>query len=735
MKNLKRILSFFIVMGFMFVMLGFRVAAVATSKTVTYTVTSKTAVSESGYGNGTSATYTQTYGTACQATSGNSFTLTVTFDYDSTITGLVLSMKSNSKGGAGSLSATISGSKTATIASIEESAFNTASWNGKYTTSYVDVTPTVTSTAVEAGDKLTIHIAATVNSLYCESYSITYTADIPSNPSVSITAPTNQNLMVGNTLQLESSYFDIDNPTPDEWASSNTNAATVSSTGLVTPVGLGTTNITRTVGGTASNAIALKIWPSNTSNISVATALAIAEFAGSSNSPYSYSSAGTVSEVIDANNFTLFDGNDSITVYMQSHGFRTNDSVVVNGKLKKYNSTLEYSNPTATGYTVTFNTDGGTPSYDTITGLASGAKISDPGSPTKTGYSFTGWYNGDAKWNFDTNTVTSSIVLTAKWASNTVPTPITNALESTNAYMSLAYAYTLNKVDNPTTYTKATSISHLSAGDSIIIVSKMSDGTYYAMTNSLSSNTLAKSAAITIEDGVITSDISSNFVWTLYGNTTSGWDLKNGDNFINPASGTGIGFANSENHKLTFVSSGNNSYFLNNGTRTMICGSSGFKNYATSNIGGSGYAVEVYIFVKQATAKYTVRDVDFRIRCAIDEGLAVLNEDYAITFGIEVTAGGKTVRYSNSDGAAFQTSGGKQFVTLDLGDMLNTNYANLDTEFTVKAYVGYDGGIIYSTNEKTYSVKGMVNQYYNVEHIDAVEGLKEILESYGYTFE
>ena len=148
-----------------------------------------------------------------------------------------------------------------------------------------------------------------------------------------------------------------------------------------------------------------------------------------------------------------------------------------------------------------------------------------------------------------------------------------------------------------------------------------------------------------------------------------------------------------------------------------------------------GYASEMYVYVKQTTAKYSVRNVKFRIRCAIDDSLAILNEDYAVTLGIEITAGGNTVRYGSNNGATFQTGGGKCYVTLDLGDMLNTNYSNLDTEFTVRAYVVYQGAYFYSTNTKTYSVKGMVDYYYNNQHIDAVSGLKEILENYGYTFD
>lgn len=41
-------------------------------------------------------------------------------------------------------------------------------------------------------------------------------------------------------------------------------------------------------------------------------------------------------------------------------------------------------------------------------------KASAPDTPVKSGYRFVGWYNGNAKWDFDTS-VTENLTLTAKW--------------------------------------------------------------------------------------------------------------------------------------------------------------------------------------------------------------------------------------------------------------------------------------------------------------------------------
>ncbi len=63
--------------------------------------------------------------------------------------------------------------------------------------------------------------------------------------------------------------------------------------------------------------------------------------------------------------------------------------------------------------TVTFNSDGGTPVEEAK--VLRGQKVPKPtDDPTKSGHTFTGWYLGDEKYNFDTP-VTAPLTLTAKW--------------------------------------------------------------------------------------------------------------------------------------------------------------------------------------------------------------------------------------------------------------------------------------------------------------------------------
>ncbi|MDY2943573.1 MAG: chitobiase/beta-hexosaminidase C-terminal domain-containing protein [Paludibacteraceae bacterium] len=148
------------------------------AESVTFTVTSTTTVSTSGTApDGSSATFKNTYTTKEQLTGGNSMTLTLTGYAGCTITGITLSMKSNSSKGAGYLSVKAG---TTTLASIGSSSsglnFNNAAWHGAWSTSYVDVTPTMSNNSyvIQTGEDVVIVIGATANSLYCQSFTITY---------------------------------------------------------------------------------------------------------------------------------------------------------------------------------------------------------------------------------------------------------------------------------------------------------------------------------------------------------------------------------------------------------------------------------------------------------------------------------------------------------------------------------------------------------------------------------
>ena len=144
-------------------------------ETVKYTISAKDAVTSSGaVPIGSSVSYTQTYSTAGQMTKGNSTTLTLSSYAGNKITGIVLSMKSNRSDGAGTFSAVVG---TTTIAAITSATtFNKWYNNTSFGTTYRDVTVALTNSdyIIQTGESVVITIAGTTNSLYIQSYQITY---------------------------------------------------------------------------------------------------------------------------------------------------------------------------------------------------------------------------------------------------------------------------------------------------------------------------------------------------------------------------------------------------------------------------------------------------------------------------------------------------------------------------------------------------------------------------------
>ena len=150
--------------------------AIVESKTVTYKVTSKTAVSTSGTApDGSSVTFNSTSANeVAQMTSGKSQTYTLTGYDGMTIKKVILSMKSNSKAGAGKFSL-IAG--TTSLASISEgTTFNKWYDNTSYSSEYKDINVAMTNTNYVIGkdEKVVLKIEATKNSLYCQSIKIVY---------------------------------------------------------------------------------------------------------------------------------------------------------------------------------------------------------------------------------------------------------------------------------------------------------------------------------------------------------------------------------------------------------------------------------------------------------------------------------------------------------------------------------------------------------------------------------
>ena len=64
--------------------------------------------------------------------------------------------------------------------------------------------------------------------------------------------------------------------------------------------------------------------------------------------------------------------------------------------------------------TVTFQSEGGS---EVASQIRANTPAARPADPTKEGYTFIGWYNGESEWDFETP-VTTGLILTAKWQLN-----------------------------------------------------------------------------------------------------------------------------------------------------------------------------------------------------------------------------------------------------------------------------------------------------------------------------
>ena len=214
----------------------------------TYVVESKSAVTTTGLPpQYSTADYSSTYNTKYQLTNGNSMTLTLHGYTGYKITGITMSMHSNQSGGAGNFSATAGGS---TIASISTAAFNTASWNDSYTTSWVDISPTITlQKAIRQGQDVVITIAATANSLFCQSFTITYEAATDAYAtSLTVLDPSSNEIQNNATITLNSgavgdtylptanvTYSDSSSNHDVTWSKTGTGNATLNAqNGLIT---------------------------------------------------------------------------------------------------------------------------------------------------------------------------------------------------------------------------------------------------------------------------------------------------------------------------------------------------------------------------------------------------------------------------------------------------------------------------------------------------------------------
>ena len=96
-------------------------------------------------------------------------------------------------------------------------------------------------------------------------------------------------------------------------------------------------------------------------------------------------------------------------------------------------------------YTVTFQSEGGS---EVASQIRANTPADQPADPTKEGYTFIGWYNGESEWNFETP-VTENLTLTAKWQLNRYTITFDTAGGSEVAPITQDYGTTITAPANP----------------------------------------------------------------------------------------------------------------------------------------------------------------------------------------------------------------------------------------------------------------------------------------------
>jgi Domain of unknown function (DUF3244) len=295
-------------------------------QTSTYTVTTTTAATQTGtIPLGAAHSYNQTFGTAKQITNANSATLTLTGYVGYRITSIVLEMRSNATAGAGTLSV-VAGSTT--IASVTPTAtFNTASWNGAYTTTYSNITKTPIAYDITTGQNVVITIAATTNSLYIQSYTINYTP-VSSVPEINIT---------GNATSIASGDFMPSTTDDTDFGAIGIVGGTIAKTFTIQNTGSAALNLTAaspyiTIGG--ANAADFTLTTNPTTPIAAAgnTTFTIT---------FDPSGLGTRTATISIDNN---DGDENpYTFAIQGTGVNSSSSDIITDATFTYTSNIDYT--------------------------------------------------------------------------------------------------------------------------------------------------------------------------------------------------------------------------------------------------------------------------------------------------------------------------------------------------------------------------------------------------------
>ena len=502
---------------------------------VTYTPTSTSTVTTSGSApSGSSATYVNNYNTN-QMLGGNSATLTLSGFAGNQITGITMSMKSNTSSGAGSFTAV--GGGNITFSSITSNTFNNAAWNGAWSTSAVNITPSVTSYTVTTGQSVVLTIATTANSLYIYSYTITY---VSSSGAPSLTTPTATS--ISNT--------------------SATLGATITSNGGASISARGTsfktvTGVIATDNQSAEGGTSVASYSHSRTGLSPQTQYYYVGYATNSN--------GT--GISGEGNFRTLSNPPTA----QPSSFSTtsgSSSLVANWT----SATFPGSGATNTGYALIWAASGTTPSLSSTNGVA-------PAAGAGTLVNITSGSTLTSTINSLTNGTTYNLLLVPyTWDGTNNATYnylTTSALTTTGTPAAVSYTWnggTSGSWVTPSNWTPSTSVAGPTTGDAVIFNS----GSTIAIAASVPSVTLS---SITI------SNSGTNVTLGVPAGSNRTLALSNSSTALSIASGTTLNLVGNTTGSLTLAYSGSGNSANIAGTLNLQLGSgtTGAGKYIATN--------------------------------------------------------------------------------------------------------------------------------------------------------
>lgn len=485
------------------------------------------------------------------------------------------------------------------------------------------------------------------------------------------------NAQVGTELNLETKSSNLTEKIT--WTSSDDSIATVVN-GVVTPLSMGKTTITASADGLTSKCD-VTVYLSSSTELTVSEALSVCEFVGNVNTPYQYSVKGTIKSIDSAYSeqyenitLTLSDETGSITVYRMKGGKDLAEGDLI----------------TVTGYLINYTKE---------------------------------------------NVVTPEFAIGSTYVLHEKPevTDLRNELNKINAYMSLAYSY------KATTTTEEVEVQTNIEDVLTRETTTVPKGTTYKDWKDITVNSSASYSGNSAGDkesiqlrsdnnnsGIVTTAsggkaIMVKVVWN--GDTTNGRTLDIYGKNTAYSAATDLYNDSTKGTKLGSLEKGE--------TELKITGD--YEYIGLRSASGAMYLTSISIEWKTGAASgetetkevTTLSDSQFFIRCGVDVALSSI--EGVDEYGIKVTANGKEMFYNNESlswGTESNADNPYHYVVISLGDIIN-DLDKLKTEFTVVAYVKYEGKVYCSTEDKSYSVVSMVEKYHK-------DGYEEVDHLYNY---